>query len=69
MRARADRSRCCGFGNCAELCPEVFAPDEEDNRARMLQQTLPTRLVGVVLRAAHECPTAAITVGNAKERS
>ncbi|MFD5389614.1 ferredoxin [Streptomyces sp. NPDC056669] len=67
MRARADRGHCCGFGNCSELRPEVFALDEEDNRARVLQQTLPTRLVGVVLRAAHDCPTAAITVGNMKE--
>ena len=28
MRAVADRGACCGYGVCAEICPEVFKLDE-----------------------------------------
>lgn len=28
-RAVADRSRCCGYGLCASICPEVYKLDAE----------------------------------------
>ncbi|WZB63346.1 hypothetical protein WJ970_10730 [Achromobacter xylosoxidans] len=27
---------CCGFGNCAALCPQVFALDYDSNRTRIV---------------------------------
>tara|TARA_R110001592_G_scaffold124543_5_gene333521 strand:+ start:2758 stop:3093 length:336 start_codon:yes stop_codon:yes gene_type:complete len=29
FRAVADRSRCCGYGLCASICPEVYKLDAE----------------------------------------
>ena len=67
MRVAVDTSMCCGFGNCVETCPEVFALDERDDRAHVVRETPPIRLLAAVLRAATECPTAAIAVVDAED--
>lgn len=69
MRVAVDTSVCCGFGNCADACPEVFVIDERDGRARVAQDAPPTRLQAAVLRAATECPTGAIAVTDSEEAS
>ena len=28
LRVVADRSKCCGYGLCAQMCPQVFKLDE-----------------------------------------
>jgi ferredoxin len=33
-----DEECCIGCGSCAELCPEVFALDEEGEKARVIQE-------------------------------
>ncbi|WP_037370732.1 ferredoxin [Amycolatopsis orientalis] len=67
MNVSVDRTVCCGFGNCVEACPEVFAFDDADNRARVRERRLPVRLLGAVLRVARDCPTAAIAVHDPEE--
>ncbi len=62
MRVVLDQTLCCGFGNCAETCAEVFELDDTVNRARVIRAEPPARLGAAVLRAVSECPTAAITV-------
>lgn len=29
IRVSADRSRCCGYGLCAQLCPQVYKLDAD----------------------------------------
>jgi ferredoxin len=53
---------CCGFGNCAVVCPKVFELDAESNRSKLLRSTATGELAAQVRRAAFECPTQAITI-------
>lgn len=58
-----DNGSCCGFGNCAFVCPEVFVVDEEDNRAKLLREDVDT-FAEQIRRAAVECPTQAIQISD-----
>ena len=49
LRIVADRSRCCGYGLCAQMCPEVYKLDEngivylEAERAAWQRCALPAK--------------------------
>ena len=51
---------CCGFGNCAALCPELFALDYDTNRTRILPDAPLANYAAAISKAASECPTQAI---------
>lgn len=62
VQVRVQQDLCCGFGNCAWLCPEVFELDFASNRSRMVDGAPVDAHREQVLQAAQECPTQAITV-------
>lgn len=51
---------CCGFGNCASLCPQVFVLDYDTNRAQLVLDAPVTAYAARIAQAARECPTQAI---------
>jgi len=53
---------CCGFGNCAGVCPQVFVLDYESNRAQLVADAPLTEFADRIAQAASECPTQAIRV-------
>ena len=53
---------CCGFGNCAALCPQVFALDYDSNRTRIVPGAPLADYAAEIAQAASECPTQAIHV-------
>jgi ferredoxin len=55
-----DDGRCCGSGNCAQVCPEMFEVVAATNKGRALHVEVPDDLRAAVERAAVECPTQAI---------
>ncbi|NDJ87958.1 MULTISPECIES: ferredoxin [Mycolicibacter] len=61
-----DRNKCCGYGICVELCPEVFALDE--NGFVVLNMTeIPDELLATAEDAAYSCPEEVITVHRSGE--
>lgn len=58
---KVDRNKCCGYGACAELCPEVFSLDE--NGFVVANTTdIPDELLAAAEEAAYCCPEDVITV-------
>jgi len=55
---------CCGFGNCATVCPAVFVVDDETNRVKRLDASTEAHSE-LIIRAAEECPTGAIVLQGA----
>jgi ferredoxin len=53
---------CCGFGNCAGICPEVFVIDYETNRVQLAPDAPLAAYAAQVAQAASECPTQAIVM-------
>ncbi|MCA8295548.1 ferredoxin [Burkholderia sp. AU30198] len=51
---------CCGFGNCASLCPQVFVLDYDTNRAQLVPDAPVDAYAARIAQAASECPTQAI---------
>lgn len=50
-----DSDKCCGYGMCTELCPEVFSLDE--NGFVVANRTeIPDELVPATEDAAASCP-------------
>jgi ferredoxin len=63
MWVTVDAESCAGFGNCAVVCPGVFAVDPQLSRSMLLVPgDVPAGLEQQALAAAGECPTNAITV-------
>lgn len=54
---------CCGFGNCAGLCPQVFVLDYDTNRAQLVPDAPLATYAARIAQAASECPTQAILFG------
>jgi len=61
MRAIADRGACCGYGVCADICPEVFKLDEAGLVVLALE-IVPPELVGSATEAAESCPQLALKI-------
>lgn len=61
MRALADRGACCGYGVCAEICPEVFKLDEA-GLVHVDEDVVPAELVERAREAAEACPQLALQI-------
>jgi ferredoxin len=61
MKVTVDADRCQGHARCWEICPEVFALNEEGN-AEIAVPEVPAGLETQVEKAAANCPERAISV-------
>jgi ferredoxin len=62
MHVEADREVCIGSGNCLLNAPTVFDQDEKEALVVVLQPEPPAEVHNLVRRAAHLCPSAAISI-------
>lgn len=53
---------CMGDRNCNDLCPEVFAYDEDQLKSTIKLDPIPEHLEDVVRQAAAECGADAIEI-------
>ena len=65
LRAFADRERCCGYGICVQLCPEVFKVDEH-GLVYLESEIVPAGLETEATEAAESCPAQALRVADSK---
>jgi len=61
LRAFADRERCCGYGICMQLCPEVFKADES-GLVYLVTEIVPAGFEEQASEAAASCPAEALRV-------
>ena len=61
LRVIADRSACCGYGVCAELCPEIYKVDDI-GVVTVLMDIVPQDLEVKAREGASACPTNALRV-------
>jgi ferredoxin len=61
LRAFADRERCCGYGICVQLCPEVFKTDDS-GLVYLASEIVPPGLEEAATEAAASCPAEALRV-------
>jgi ferredoxin len=61
LRAEVDPDRCQGHARCWEICPEVFALDDE-GLAHVATPDVPPELEAKAREAADNCPERAITL-------
>ena len=61
LRAFADRERCCGYGICMQLCPEVFKADA-DGIVYVENEIVPAAFAEEATEAAASCPAEALRV-------
>lgn len=59
MRVEADKKRCCGYGICAEICPEVFGLDDGGFVVLNMVE-VPEELRESAAEACEACPEEAI---------
>lgn len=59
IRAIAERSACCGYGICAEICPQVFKLDE-NGFVTIAVSVVPPDLEAQAREAAAACPQSAL---------
>jgi ferredoxin len=55
----ADRSRCCGYGLCAAVCPEIYKLDD-DGIVYLTIDRVPPELEEGAREGAAACPAEAI---------
>jgi ferredoxin len=61
LRVVADRSRCCGYGLCAQVCPQVYKLDA-DGLVYLDSDMVPPGLEEEAREGAAACPAEALTV-------
>lgn len=61
LRITVDRSRCCGYGLCAQICPEVYKLDE-NGLVYVESDTVPAGLEEEAREGALACPAEALVV-------
>jgi ferredoxin len=61
LRAFVDRSRCCGYGLCVQVCPEVFKVGA-DGLVYLDSDIVPPGLEEEATQAAESCPAEALRV-------
>ena len=59
LRVIADRSACCGYGVCAEICPEIYQLDDI-GVVKLLHEIVPQGLEAAAQEAAAACPQSAL---------
>lgn len=60
-RVIIERSKCCGYGLCAALCPEIYKLDE-GGIAYVDSELVPEELLEAAREGAAACPAEAIVV-------
>lgn len=58
-RAVADRSKCCGYGLCAAICPQVYKLDA-DGLVYIDDENVPPELLDEAREGADVCPAGAV---------
>ncbi|MDY0748187.1 ferredoxin [Paucibacter sp. R3-3] len=61
FRVIADRSRCCGYGLCAQVCPTVYKLDS-DGLVYLEGDVVPAGLEDEAKEGAAACPAEALVV-------
>ena len=61
LRVVVDRSRCCGYGLCAQLCPEVYKLDE-NGLVYVESEFIPGGLEEEAKEGAAACPAEALVI-------
>ena len=61
LKIRVDQDKCQGHARCWEICPEVFALDDE-GLSYVVTTEVPPELEVKAREAADNCPERAITV-------
>ena len=61
LRVIVDRSRCCGYGLCAQLCPEVYKLDE-NGLVYVESELIPAGLEEEAREGAAACPAEALVI-------
>ncbi|HEX4258673.1 MAG TPA: ferredoxin [Streptosporangiaceae bacterium] len=62
MRVIVDRDKCCGYGECVAIAPDLFRIGD-DNRAHLIPQSeLSVRDAELVREASYSCPVEAIEI-------
>ena len=61
LRVVADRSKCCGYGLCAQVCPEIYHLDE-NGLVVLAADTVPEGLEESAREGAAACPAEAIVI-------
>lgn len=60
-KVTADREQCCGYGVCAEICPEVYGLDE-DGLIVLLKEEISEGLFESANEGAYACPQSVLKV-------
>jgi len=66
LRVTADRSRCCGYGLCAQICPQIYKLDA-DGLVYLETDTVLPELEGDAREGAAACPAEALAVETVTE--
>ncbi len=61
LRVVAYRSRCCGYGLCAQVCPQVYKLDA-DGLVYLDSEVVPPELEEEAREGAAACPAEALLV-------
>jgi len=61
VKATVDQGTCIGCGLCPDVCPEVFAMDDDDKAYTKVDQ-IPAGVEEKATEAAQSCPVEAITI-------
>lgn len=61
LRVIVERSRCCGYGLCAQLCPEVYKLDE-NGLVYVETEIIPVGLEEEAKEGAAACPAEALVI-------
>lgn len=61
MKLEIDRAACCGYGICADICPEVYKLDE-NSIVFEYHELVPKELEAKAREGGLACPQAAIKI-------
>lgn len=61
FRVIVERSRCCGYGLCAQLCPEIYKLDE-NGLVYVESEYVPVGLEEEAKEGAAACPAEALVI-------
>lgn len=61
LRVSADRTRCCGYGLCAQICPQIYKLDA-DGLVYLDTDVVPPELEEDAREGAAACPAEALAV-------